>query len=765
MILENKVVDSADMFHRIPLDKWADEYTSKVDDMPQWYPHLFGGMPSYGGFIYAPSDPFRKVFDYLKLNWGIRYWFHFIIASMGMFYYLKWKKFRDISSIFGSISFSISPYLFGLINAGHPAKLYAIAFIPFSVLFAEKIIYNRSYKAMLGLTVLLALQLWTKHVQIVYYTWMLILFIWFWHEGKLAIEKKFKLKFFVNRTILLAVSIIFSCLLVSDPYLPIYEFHGHSTRGTNSSLEENTNLKKGASWEYATQWSLHPKETISFLYPYFYGLQNFPTRNVKSQAYWGYMPFTQSTHYMGLVVIVLGIIGFLIKYNNSKRISMGVASFIILLIGFGHYFPLFYWPLYKFAPLFSSFRIPSMIYILLPFTFSILAANCLNDLINYMDTNKFNIVQKPIIYVLLSLTGLSLFLLLFGPDILSFSKLGEMSKYQPSIIDQLSNQRKEVFQKGALLAFFLSSGMLASIWLAFKKIITTRLIGFIIIGLTLFDLWIVNNEFINPKSERILRSGYKVTEEVKFLNENKGNYRIIPLEQFNSNRYAYFGLSSVGGYRPVKLRSYQDLIDSQAFIYSGIQDMLNVKYLITNRNLSKNRYKLVFNGKTKIYENLSVLPKAWFVESTLSVNSMHNSIREIINADFDPKEVAVVLNYKSKEKLSIGSVELIEYSENKIILQSQSDGPGFLVLSENYYGPGWNATIDNVETKIFRTNHVLRGINVPSGNHTIVFSFNDSTYNFAKSLSFFSILFIISIGLILYFDKIKIAKNSFIRKK
>ena len=63
MILENKVVDSADMFHRVPLDKWADEYTSKIDDMPQWYPHLFGGMPSYGGFIYAPSDPFRKVFD------------------------------------------------------------------------------------------------------------------------------------------------------------------------------------------------------------------------------------------------------------------------------------------------------------------------------------------------------------------------------------------------------------------------------------------------------------------------------------------------------------------------------------------------------------------------------------------------------------------------------------------------------------------------------------------------------------------------------
>ena len=93
-------------------------------------------------------------------------------------------------------------------------------------------------------------------------------------------------------------------------------------------------MKKGASWEYATQWSFHPQEAISLFYPYFYGLQNYPTRNMKSQAYWGYMPFTQSTHYMGLAVMVFGIIGFLLKTNNSERIPMGIASLIILIIGF-----------------------------------------------------------------------------------------------------------------------------------------------------------------------------------------------------------------------------------------------------------------------------------------------------------------------------------------------------------------------------------------------------------------------------------------------
>ena len=35
MILSNKVPESADMFHRIPLDRWAEDYNSKNDNKLQ----------------------------------------------------------------------------------------------------------------------------------------------------------------------------------------------------------------------------------------------------------------------------------------------------------------------------------------------------------------------------------------------------------------------------------------------------------------------------------------------------------------------------------------------------------------------------------------------------------------------------------------------------------------------------------------------------------------------------------------------------------
>ena len=44
----------------------------------------------------------------------------------------------------------------------------------------------------------------------------------------------------------------------------------------------------------------------------------------------------------------------------------------------------------------------------------------------------------------------------------------------------------------------------------------------------------------------------------------KSAFRIAPLTSFSSNRYAAFGLESIGGYQPAKLRIYDDLIRSGA---------------------------------------------------------------------------------------------------------------------------------------------------------------------------------------------------------
>ena len=51
-----------------------------------------------------------------------------------------------------------------------------------------------------------------------------------------------------------------------------------------------------------------------------------------------------------------------------------------------------------------------------------------------------------------------------------------------------------------------------------------------------------------------------------------------------------------------------------------------------------------------------------------------------------------------------------------------------MVLSEMYYPAGWKAYVDDVETKIYKTNHALRSIVVPAGKHEIQFIFKPKSY-------------------------------------
>jgi uncharacterized membrane protein YfhO len=60
--------------------------------------------------------------------------------------------------------------------------------------------------------------------------------------------------------------------------------------------------------------------------------------------------------------------------------------------------------------------------------------------------------------------------------------------------------------------------------------------------------------------------------------------------------------------------------------------------------------------------------------------------------------------------------------------ESSSKNNEFAVFSEVYYDAGWVATIDGKESPIIRTNYMLRGLQIPAGNHKIVFEFKPASF-------------------------------------
>jgi uncharacterized membrane protein YfhO len=147
---------------------------------------------------------------------------------------------------------------------------------------------------------------------------------------------------------------------------------------------------------------------------------------------------------------------------------------------------------------------------------------------------------------------------------------------------------------------------------------------------------------------------------------------------------------------------------------------LNVKYVLSLSEISNTSYRLVFEeGQTKVYENMSVMPRTFFATEVINTKDKSESIIKMFdNLDFS--KTAVVENSGLAGQFSLGKATITSYSDNEVIIQTDNQGPGFLVFLDSFY-PTWKAKIDDNDTKIFITDYNFRGIQVPEGFHTIKF--------------------------------------------
>ena len=737
MVFFGEIVTTNDELERHPINEWRDGYLNDNADTPQWYPNLFSGMPSYGGYIYTSGDPTKYFRSNILFNNGLKIWFYLSLSGIGMFVLMNMLGMSRSSALIGSAISALTPYTFGLINAGHLNKIFSMAYIPWVIAAAIYLIDRTTIKAILFLALATALQLWANHPQVAYYTWMVIGFYYVWMVGSSI--KTISIKRSIYPLVGIVAGLILALFMVSDPYLDIYEFQKHSNRGARSVLDRSNQTESGTDWNYATQWSFHPLETISFIYPYHYGLQN--TSDPKRGAYWGFMPFTQSTHYLGLVAIIFAILGALLKKPDRLEWIFWTITALTLITGFGSYLPVLYKPFYSLLPFFSKFRIPSMIYMLLAVTIPFLAARGIDTLLDQTDKEE---TFKKVLYVAGGIGGITMILIMFGDGLFSFSAVGDARYNNPGFITKLRSSRIELYNKGLLLAFSISIGALGLIWGLIYKKIKRHIFVYGLLLLALFDLWMLNSEFMDIKPPKNMDMMFQKSKAIEYVKEDPDHFRIFPADKLGSNQYSYWNIESIGGYRPIKLRNYQDLMDAKGFNKPQIMDMLNVKYVLTSRKINNPDFVSI-KGVPGLYENKNVLPKAWIVGDVKAVNSQRESLMETLLSGFDPSKTAILYNYsgdRSTKDVS-GQVSVRSRTENKIELVSISDTGGLLVLSEIYYKPGWKATVDGNETPIYQTNHILRSVEVPPGEIEVIFEYDTNPWERTRILSRVSFLSVI----------------------
>jgi len=286
-----------------------------------------------------------------------------------------------------------------------------------------------------------------------------------------------------------------------------------------------------------------------------------------------------------------------------------------------------------------------------------------------------------------------------------------------------------------------------------------------------FDFIRVDQRYMSEQSlvsqnldrEQVLERSERPLDQ--YLEENvntDGNweYRILPLldNPFNNATPAYF-YPSVGGYSGAKLGYYQDMIDEAIFsgsfgINTGVLNMLNVKYLSAQGAFNIPGFEAVYQGQDGVVmENQNVLPKAWFVDRVETIENQTEILSRIAQ-NFNPTDVAFVGEEVNEvSEADDRSVSVSTYNANGIELQISTNEPGFLVLSEIWYPKGWVSTLNGEPIDMIRTNYVLRGFEIPAGDHTLIMKMEPVWYETGKWLSRAGtlILFmILGIGLIRY---------------
>jgi uncharacterized membrane protein YfhO len=81
-----------------------------------------------------------------------------------------------------------------------------------------------------------------------------------------------------------------------------------------------------------------------------------------------------------------------------------------------------------------------------------------------------------------------------------------------------------------------------------------------------------------------------------------------------------------------------------------------------------------------------------------------------------------------------GAARIREYTAERVVVETESAQPALLVLSDAFY-PGWQATVDGAPAAIVPTNVLYRGVYVPAGAHTVIFTYEPTGWRSGLALA------------------------------
>ncbi len=591
---------------------------------------MFGGMPTTATIDSFEGDWTDAVYDFLLT--GRRPASYLLIALIGGFLLMLSLGTGKAVAVAGAVAIAFCSYNMQIIQVGHNTKMQAIAYFPWvlaGVIFTYRAALAGTkdgsagspdvWKSCLQKNVhcsaffafALSFQIKANHLQITYYLAIVIFCYAIGLLIYLCIKKKDGLKRFFAASALLLVTGVVGIATNANKLIPTYEYTPYTMRGGSElSADSESHNARGLDLDYATAWSYGINEMPNLLIPNFNGgsssgelpmdsetaqlLKRVGQPNLRQTMkhmplYWGPQPFTAGPMYMGAITVFLFVLG-LVLCRGREKWWLVAASVIAVFLAWGNHFMWFTRLWFDYAPMYNKFRTVSMALTVLQVTMPMLGFYALDRVLKEEYDKK---VFMKAGYIAYGVTAGFCLLCVLLPGIAG-SFTGAADAGQPDVlVDALIADRQTLMVKDALRSLVLISvAFLLLIW-AFRtpkvdavgpkgSFVRAGRMGVVAVALV-FLVWID----LASVGKRYLNKGHFVTPkdftahyeprpvDLMIHEDNSLDYRVLDLSvnTFNDAIQSYHH-KCIGGYSPVKLQRYQDLIER--YITGEIREVFEV---------------------------------------------------------------------------------------------------------------------------------------------------------------------------------------------
>ncbi len=772
-VLEGKTLKANDSMVSTINSKEIRDYREKYKQEPLWTNSIFSGMPAYLISVKFPGNLLKHLDTALRV---FKMPVSVLFLSMAGFYLmLLLFGVNPWLSVAGAIAYGLSSFFFQILAAGHNTQAIALAYMAPTIGGIYYAYRKDVIKGALLTAFMLSLEILANHAQITYYAFIcLLIFIIIEFIG--SVRNK-TLPKFLKTSLVLIIPVVIAIGVNFGNLYTINEYGKYSTRGKSDLVSNDKVRSKGLDRDYIVSWSYGIDETMNLLIPNYKGGSTKPfdknSETVKAlrqnnagsavnqvMKYWGTQPNTEGPHYMGAIVIFLFILGIVVLKGNEKWWLL-IATVLSVMLAWGKNFMPLTNLFIDFFPGYNKFRAVTMILIIAQFCIPLMGFLALRDFYNGTLTKKDMMKGLKIAGGITG--GILLFILLFPGIAGSF--LNSYEKDYPSWLTQALVSDRKALLRADTLRSLVFAAIGAGILIAYvsdklKKEYSIVLLAFFI----LIDLWSADKRYLGSdrfERQSAIQKTFTPSVADAAILQDKSYHRVLNLSvsTFNDNSPTSWFHKSVGGYHGAKLERYQELIDSSLFrelmIFSDafdkkpstVEELLPVFTKTTSLNMLNTKY-VIYNSEAPPLVNPNAMGNAWFVQTAVMAGNANEELALLKTIDIS-REAAIDVKFSDLVRStafdvdSADKIELVSYQPNELEYKYTAGGERLAVFSEIYYPAGWLCYIDGNESSYFRANYVLRGMILPSGSHSVKFTFKPSSYYNGNKVSLASSLILI----------------------